>query len=229
MFKQFSKYQIATAIAIFFHLIGLIGMLIFNRDFFVQSTAFNLLLSAALLVYTHTDRNKYFYFFAAVAVLVGFSVEVVGVNTGKIFGEYSYGNSLGFKWQGVPLIIGVNWFIIIYCSGICLHTFLTKIIIRVATDRKEPPMVLKAMSVIMDGATLAVFFDWLMEPVAIKLGYWKWFGGDIPVYNYICWFIVSFILLAVFHFSKFNKDNKFAINLLLIQAMFFLVLRTFLK
>ena len=229
MFKQFSKYQIATAIAIFFHLIGLIGMLIFNRDFFVQSTAFNLLLSAALLVYTHTDRNKYFYFFAAVAVLVGFSVEVVGVNTGKIFGEYSYGNSLGFKWQGVPLIIGVNWFIIIYCSGICLHTFLTKIIIRVATDRKEPPMVLKAMSVIMDGATLAVFFDWLMEPVAIKLGYWKWVGGDIPVYNYICWFIVSFILLAVFHFSKFNKDNKFAINLLLIQAMFFLVLRTFLK
>lgn len=228
MLKQFSKYQIATAIAVFFHLIGLTGILILDRDFFVQSTASNLLLSAALLVYTHTDRNKYFYFFAVVVVLVGFGAEVVGVNTGNIFGEYSYGNSLGIKWRAVPLIIGVNWFIVIYCCGICMHTFLTKIIIRVATDRKEPPMVLKAMSIIMDGATLAVFFDWLMEPVAVKLGYWKWSGGDVPVYNYICWFIVSFLLLAVFHFSKFNKENKFAINLLLIQAMFFLVLRTFL-
>jgi putative membrane protein len=75
---------------------------------------------------------------------------------------------------------------------------------------------------------LQFFFDWLMEPVAIKLNYWSWTSADVPVYNYICWFIVSLLLLLVFHFASFEKQNKFAVNLLLIQAMFFLLLRTFL-
>jgi putative membrane protein len=105
-----------------------------------------------------------------------------------------------------------------------------KAINRVAADTGKTPMALKALSVIIDGATLAVFFDWLMEPVAVKLGYWSWNGdGSIPMFNYICWFIVSIVLLTVFHFANFNKQNKFAVNLLLTQLMFFLLLRTFLK
>jgi len=86
---------------------------------------------------------------------------------------------------------------------------------------------LKTFSVITDGATLAVIFDWLMEPVAIKLGFWKW-QGDIPVYNYVCWFFISLLMLVLFRACKFNKQNKFAVNLLLIQLLFFLILRTFL-
>ncbi len=116
-----------------------------------------------------------------------------------------------------------------YCSGISTHTLLLRVINKVATDTKEPPMILKAMSIIVDGASLAVLFDWLMEPVAVKLGFWTWHGdGTIPLYNYICWFIISILLLTIFHFSKFDKKNKFAINLLLIQSLFFLILRTFL-
>ena len=88
-------------------------------------------------------------------------------------------------------------------------------------------MLLKSLSVIIDGATLAVFFDWLMEPVAVKLGYWQWINGEIPFFNYVSWFIISIILLSVFQHSKFSKHNKFAVNLLLIQLMFFLLLRTF--
>ena len=90
-------------------------------------------------------------------------------------------------------------------------------------------MALKAISVIVDGASIAVFFDWIMEPVAVKLGYWKWHDGNVPFYNYVCWLMVSNIILAIFHFSRFNKQNKFAVNLLLIQMMFFLLLRTFLN
>jgi bisanhydrobacterioruberin hydratase len=67
-----------------------------------------------------------------------------------------------------------------------------------------------------------------MEPVAVKLGYWQWKTEVIPFYNYLCWFVISMGLLTVFHFCNFSKQNKFAIHLLLIQAMFFLLLRTFL-
>jgi len=41
--------------------------------------------------------------------------------------------------------------------------------------------------------------------------------------------LISILLLTVFNFFNFRKENKFAVNLLLTQALFFLVLRTFLK
>ena len=230
MSKNISKYEIATAVAVFFHGIGLIGILFYQTDFFIQCTPFNLLLSFILLIWTQTEKNKYFFLFAAIVVTTGFLVEVAGVNTGLLFGEYSYGKVLGFQWMKVPLLIGLNWFIIIYCCGISVHTLLNRLINRVAKDTGEPPMLLKAMSVIVDGATLAVAFDWLMEPVAVKLNFWTWHGdGSIPLFNYTCWFLISLALLTPFHFCRFSKANKFAVNLLLIQVMFFLVLRTFLK
>ena len=227
--KNISKYQIATAVAIFFHCIGLFGILFFQTGFFIHSTPLTLLLSFSLLIWTQNSKNTAFLFFIAAAFLIGFFSEVVGVNTGLLFGDYSYGKVLGFHFLNVPLLIGLNWFIIIYCCGISTHTLLTKIINKVTADKKEQLMILKPMSIIVDGAALAVLFDWLMEPVAVKLGFWTWHGdGNIPLYNYICWFIISMLLLTIFQFCKFEKKNKFAVNLLLIQFLFFLMLRTFL-
>jgi putative membrane protein len=95
------------------------------------------------------------------------------------------------------------------------------------TEKKRP--LLKLLSIVVDGATLAVLFDWLMEPVAIKLGFWSWGGdGSIPYFNYACWFIASLLLLYIFHQLNFEKRNKFALHLLMIQVMFFLILRTLL-
>jgi putative membrane protein len=162
--------------------------------------------------------------------LIGIGVEIIGVNTSILFGNYYYGDVLGPQVNKVPLIIGINWFIIIYCCGIAVHTILLKVISGMPLSAITTPQTLKALSIIIDGATLAVFFDWLLEPVAVKLNYWRWNGdGSIPFYNYICWFIISILLLAVFHFLKFEKRNKFAVNLLLIQLMFFLILRTFMN
>ena len=228
MIRSFSKYQIATSLAILFHIIGITGILFFDKDFFIRSTPFNLLLMFALLVWTQDGKNKFSWLFLGSCFLTGVGVEIIGVNTAALFGHYQYGNVLGPGIMNVPWIIGINWFIIIYCCGISIHTLLMKISNRISAT--ETPQSLKALSIIVDGATLAVFFDWLMEPVAVKLNYWHWNGdGSIPFFNYICWFIVSVLLLTVFHFCKFDKQNKFAVNLLLIQFMFFLILRTFMN
>lgn len=230
MLNRFTRFEMATAIAILFHTIGLVGLLFFDQAFFLAATPLNLLLSFGLLIWTQNAKNIAFYTFLLTCFAVGVAVEVIGVNTGLLFGDYTYGQVLGPKLRNVPLLIGVNWFIIIYCCGISIHTLLMKAITRIAADTGKAPLALKALSVIIDGATLAVFFDWLMEPVAVKLGYWTWNGdGSIPMFNYICWFVVSLLLLISFHFAKFNKQNKFAVNLLLIQLMFFLLLRTFLN
>jgi putative membrane protein len=181
-----------------------------------------------LLLYTHSEKNGPFYFFLIISSVTGFAVELIGTKTGMLFGSYSYGTVLGPALQNVPLIIGINWFIVIYCCGITINTILSRLVERLAEQTGTQKRVIKAASIIIDGATLAVFFDWIMEPVAMKLGYWNWNGSEIPLYNYVCWFVVSAALLWVFQFARFNKQNKFAVNLLLIQMMFFLLLRTFL-
>ncbi len=225
---KFSKHQIATAIIILFHAVGLIGILVFKSGQIIGLTPFNLLLSFVLLLWAHENKNVFFWLFATVTVLIGIAVEIIGVNTGLLFGDYQYGDVLGLKWKQVPLIIGVNWFIVVYCSGIAVTALLQRIIKPLALTASEPAPVLKAISVISDGATLAVLFDWLIEPVAVKLGFWQWQGNDIPLYNYVCWFVISLLLMLLFRFSPFEKRNKTAIHLLLIQMMFFLMLRTFL-
>lgn len=182
-----------------------------------------------LLLYTHPNKNKFFSIFIVVCFITGIVVELIGTKTGLLFGNYSYGNVLGPSISGVPLIIGVNWFIVIYCCGITMTTLLNKLSRRLISAELSDTPKIKVASLIFDGASLAVLFDWLMEPVAVKLGYWKWGGnGEIPLYNYVCWFVVSIGLLFLFNRVGFDKRNKFAVHLLLIQAMFFLLLRTFL-
>lgn len=225
---DYSKQQIATAVAILFHVIGLAGILVFNNDLIIRSTPVHMLLMFALIIWTQQDKNIFFFVFMVTVIAAGIAVEVVGVNTGHLFGEYMYGTVLGYKVKNVPLLIGVNWFIIIYCCGISVHALLTAAVEKLSVEDAAPKRSIRALSVIVDGATLALFFDWIMEPVAMKLGFWQWQNDEIPLYNYICWFGVSMILLALFHFGKFGKRNKFAVHLLLIQAMFFLILRTFL-
>jgi putative membrane protein len=227
--KNFTKYQQATAIAILFHTIGLFGILFSNAPWFIHSSSINLMLMCTLLFYTQEKINLPFLVFFMVCFAVGMAVEIVGTSTGWLFGSYQYGKILGPGIKNVPFIIGINWFIIIYCCGVSIHQLLSRLTQKLGEQMGKPARSIQKLSIMVDGATLAVLFDWLMEPVAVKLGYWQWLtNGEIPLYNYLCWFVVSMFLLFIFHKLPFVKQNKFAVNLLLIQAMFFLLLRTFL-
>lgn len=227
--RQFSRYEIATAIAILFHTVGLAGIFFFRETSFVYTTPLHLLLMACLLFYTQQKISLSFITFFVTCFMTGIIVEIIGTSTGYLFGNYQYGTVLGPGFKNVPWIIGVNWFIIIYCCGVAVHTLLSKISEKTGELTGQPLKKLKVLSIVVDGATLAVFLDWLIEPVAVKLGYWTWLGdGEIPMLNYISWFVISMFLLAVFHLLPIQKQNKFALHLLFIQAMFFLLLRTFL-
>lgn len=224
---SFSPQKKATAIAVLFHVIGLMGILFFDRQLFVSLTPFNLLLSAGLLIYTQAEKNLSFFLFVVVCFVVGFTVEYIGVNHQLLFGEYEYMGAMGEQWQRVPLVIGVNWFIMIYCCGVSIQLFLNMMWNKLKDADQPARKNVGFIAVILDAALLATFFDWVMEPVAVKLGWWKWLGdGSIPLLNYISWFGISALLLLLFRLLSFNKQNQFAVNLLLIQFMFFLILRT---
>jgi putative membrane protein len=204
--------HISVFIALLVHVAGCMGIAFFDRTFFVTLTPVNLLLMFFLLIWNEISISRHWLIFLALGFFTGFITEIIGVNTGWLFGQYVYGSLLGPKILGVPLLIGVNWFCIVYCSlqlGLILF----------------PGIHAKPAIASLMAAIFATLFDWMMEPVAMVLGYWQWDNGVIPYYNYVCWFLISFLLSVVyFRVSQF-RHNAFAVPMLLIQFLFFLVLR----
>ncbi len=230
----FTKQNIAIAIAFIFHLSGAIGILFTPyKDWFIANTWLNLLLMFGLILFTHNDGNenkfsniKNLLLFAAIAYIIGFGAELLGVNKGILFGNYSYGNTMGAKYENVPLIIGLQWFVTVYCCGVIM-SFMGKWATRKLKELGEEDKTTKRghnISLLIDASLLATFFDYIMEPAAQKLGYWQWENNKVPFYNYTCWFFVSALLLFVFTKLQFNKLNRFAIHLFIIQLLFFIAI-----
>ena len=222
----YKKPGIPLFIAILFHFTGVLGILFTPyRDWFIANTPLTLILMGILLAASQEKIEKGFVLFFLLAFVTGMVTEIIGVNTGVLFGDYVYGTVMGPKLLGVPFLIGMNWFVVVFCCGSLMHK-LNEVML--AKYEAPIPVAIIKWSVIIDGAVLTTFFDWLMEPVAIKLGFWTWNGDTIPMLNYACWFVISAILLAVQQQLKIKAQNHFAIHLLIIQALFFLSLRIFL-
>jgi putative membrane protein len=137
---------------------------------------------------------------------------MIGVNTGLLFGDYSYGEVFGRKLFGVPVLIGINWFCIVYTAHVVAKKF-------------NHNSIKGKVAVALLAAAIATAFDWIMEPVAMKLGFWNWNDGQIPLFNYCCWFVISFAVSIGFGYLKIETNNKFAPYFLMIQGLFFLFLR----
>lgn len=67
-----------------------------------------------------------------------------------------------------------------------------------------------------------VLIDIFIEPVAIELGFWAWEQNQIPIQNYIAWFLISFVLLIFFYRLPFDKKNPISSTVFYAQLMFFI-------
>lgn len=208
------------------HFSGAIGMVYFDTDLFASMTPYNLGLMFLLLILNERVIDKYFLTAFILAFLSGLGTELVGINTGMLFGNYSYGDILGLKFYGVPILIGINWFTIVYCAYVSAGKFLGWIYFRnsIVVSSLLSNHLLQAFFT----ALLTTIFDWFMEPVAVRLGFWSWKGDEIPLFNYACWFSVSLLLSLGFSKLKLSTKNSFSLILLIVQSVFFIFLRIFL-
>jgi len=199
------KLKISIAIIFAFYISGIIGILSNSQTIdFLSLTPLNLLVSLFVLLYNHQNGTpKQWLVFFIVAVL-GYFVEVVGVNTGIIFGEYTYQTTLGWKVLETPVMIAVNWLILTYAV---VYTLGKKI---------KNTLYLALLS-----AVVLVILDFLIEPVAIKYNFWIWASDTVPVENYIAWFVVSFGLCYLMAHDKEKAKNDLAPYLLILQFVFF--------
>lgn len=189
--------------------VGVLGhSLQYSRELMLTLTPFTLLFTGGLVIYVLTKDNYEIRKWLAITYLITFSVEVMGVKTGYIFGNYHYGNVLGPKIFETPVIIGFNWILVILGALVITKKFINR----------SPAFL------IIFAPLLAVTFDFVLEPVAVKLNYWNWDGGVIPFQNYLAWYIIAFIFSAYFVLLKIEIKSKLTANYFLIQFVFFIIL-----
>ena len=67
-----------------------------------------------------------------------------------------------------------------------------------------------------------VTLDFLIEPVAIELGFWQWHADKIPFENYVAWFILATIFSRLT--AAGNARNKLSSWVIITLTLFFATL-----
>ncbi len=203
---------ISVILLLIFYGVGLVNVLIGNESI-MRLSYLNLIISTLVLFTNHKSWNARIILNLILVGLFGYTLEVIGVHTGVLFGEYTYGNALGFKVFEVPLVMALNWVILSYITlkfGIYLFKS-------------------NAVSVIFASAIMTAL-DLLIEPVAVRYDFWMWFEhgletpNSIPIQNYIAWFVFAIILNSLLVSDLRKSSNKFWPYLLITMTVFFVTL-----
>ncbi len=193
---------------VIFYVVGTLGFwLPMAKGLFVYITPYALLLNTYLLAVYHTHYTKKAILAFSLVFLLGYLIEVVGVQTGLIFGGYMYGRGLGIKVFDTPLLIGVNWLFLIYASCSVVDR------LRVAKWLRYifPPV-------------LMLCYDAVLEQVAPKMDMWSWQNGVIPVQNYVAWFVIALVFTSMLRLMQVDTKNPLSLILLSTQFVFLFML-----
>ena len=191
---------------ILFHVIG-VGLFLYFKVA-PELSFLNILMSAIVVFLVEKDLKKAAIGFSVIFI-IGFIIELIGVQTGYLFGEYIYASSMGPQLFGTPIIIGATWYAVI-AGAANIANF-----VQGSTIAKG-----------VVAGVLAVLMDVLIEQVAIGYNLWQWKSGSIPLYNYVCWFIFGSIF-AYLYLRITPEKNKLAIQLFCIWIGFFAILALF--
>lgn len=206
-----------------FFMIGIVGILLpVSHSFFMYITPLVLMGCLAMILFyeltaTRKRGTSYFITFSVTVYLVSLVVEMVGVNTGVLFGQYRYGATLGWQVAHTPLIIGVNW-LILMLGAASISSGLSSFMGFSGTRYVD------TIFRIFTGAFLAVSLDFLLERVAPWMDMWSWETARIPGRNYLTWLILSIIFQSYYVLGKIQQRTVIAGSLFVLLFLFFLLL-----
>jgi putative membrane protein len=194
------------------YIIGIVGMLTEStRPIFIFLVPVNILMAVGVIAWYHAPYTPRFIIACMVVFVGGYLIEYLGVTTGWVFGEYSYGGGLGWKLAGVPPVMGINWLILVYGSAVIAGKFLVK-----------------TYQIALAGATLMVIYDLLLEPSAMFYQFWNWQNETIPLQNYVAWWVSAFVFISFFIvYTRTQLKNIVAEAVFWLQLVFFATLTLF--
>lgn len=176
----------------------------------LRYTPVALLISTAILLFFHPAPigKKTVFYWATIAV-AGYLLEVAGIQTGLVFGRYVYEGSLGLEVWETPLLIGVNWlFLTCACGSVSTYFNI------------RPGLQVLLATVFM------VVYDRVLEVAAPVMNMWTWEGGQVPLRNYISWFIAALCFQWLWKKEQPGTANRMALPLLVFQLLMFILVTT---
>ena len=191
---------------------GFFGILSEQNGFFLSTTPYVLSLTLLLLILNHDLSDKKSIIGLMLIFLFGLIVEILGVNYGLFFWEYSYRANLCSKIYEVPYVIGFNWVLLIIATGSVSYKIIKG----------------KEIYKILFASFLMVLIDLLIEKSAPKLDFWEFVISPVPFSNYLWWFIFSICFQYIFFRTVKTKEYSLSSNILVIQFLFFGMLAVFL-
>lgn len=193
---------------VIFYIVGFLGFVIpFTKPIFIIITPLALLLNSYLLLVYHKTYTFKDIFLFILIFLSGYTIEVIGVKTGVVFGHYSYGNALGIRFFDTPLLIGINWLFLTYTA-----TSITNY------------LKIRKWLVVFVAPFFMVLYDIVIEQVAPKMNMWSWQNSEVPFKNYIAWYAIAMVFVFLLKVSRIVTKNTLAAILFICQFVFFTLL-----
>ncbi len=199
-----NKIFISVLIIWLFNISGILGILSSNSSWFLSKTYLNLLIYVFLIIWNLKHISKQFLIAFFIPFLIGFFTEFLGVNYGLLFGSYSYGDNLGAKIWGVPLMICVNWTLLTFITA-----DLSKLIHKNTIVRS------------LLGGFLMMILDVIIEVSAPRFDFWQFENNIIPTQNYIAWFIIGAIAHLLYNQTTLKTDLRISIHIFAAITFFF--------
>ena len=185
---------------------GILGIMSSASASFLALTPLYLSLNFLLILLCSKEKSVEVIKAISIPTMLGFITEVLGVNFDLIYGSYTYGENLGLKILGVPLVICLNW---------CLLTIVSADVAKLITPNK--------VTRILIGALLMTILDVMIEISAPRFDFWVFKDGIVPIQNYFAWFIVSCLAHLWYQFYKIDTNAKISCHVIICLFVFFTV------
>ena len=192
-------------------LFGLFGIFYVDFNLFLSLSPISLFFTFLIVLFYNVEFSLKQLSVAFFIIFMSFICEIIGVNYGILFGSYEYGNNLAPLIFGVPLVIGLNWFVLTISCGNISHYIFSKN---------------KYFSILF-GSFLMLILDFVMEQVSGNIDFWYFYDKNL-LFNYVTWFLLG-LLNQYLYQSFMNKKNLIiSINIYFSFFVFFLILLFFL-
>ena len=185
---------------------GILGIMSSASAIFLALTPLYLSLNFIIILFSLKDNPNRVILAISIPIFLGFITEVLGVNFDLFYGSYTYGENLGLKIYGVPLVISLNW---------CLLTIVSADVAKLIAQNKGIRILI--------GALIMVLLDFLIEISAPRFDFWVFKDEIVPLQNYFAWFIVASIAHWWYQSFKIDTNSKISRHIITCLFVFFSV------
>jgi len=158
----------------------------------------------------------------AVLGVLALVIETSAIITGFPYGHFGYSELLGFRLLGLtPWTVFLAWTPLVVAA----YAIARRLGEGQLTANSYP--LLASIYRIVATAVLLVIFDLVLDPGAVKLGFWQYEGGGafygVPVSNFVGWLFSGAIASVVLEIFFWIKKPLLLAPAQMISSMFFIV------